>query len=847
MATVYLADDLRHERQVALKVLKPELAATLGPERFLREIRIAAQLQHPHILPVHDSGEAEGSLFYVMPYVEGESLADRLAREGELPISDSVRILTDVADALTEAHERGVVHRDIKPANILLRGRHAQVTDFGVAKAISEATGTDQLTTVGVSLGTPAYMAPEQAAGDPSIDHRVDIYALGVVGYELLTGRRPFEGRTSQAILAAHVTESPRDVTEHRSSVPVVLGSAIMRCLEKKAADRFQSADELLAQLEAAVTPSGGTVPTQASADATRPVWRRRSAPAVIAIGVLALWAWGQLGGDAAPATDSMPEMQALTANPLETALTSSAISPDGSYLAFTEPNGLFVKTVATGEINRLELPEPLAPRGVGWFPDGTRLYVLAASDRYQLDLFTLPLLGGAPQPIYRSVIRARLSPDGTRFALITADLGDGVDRILTVGRQGEEPEVVIAAEPDEAYWDLAWSPDSRRIAYGLTTYVDGAAIRTVAPDGSEQTTLIEDRALFQSWTGVLPFHWCSEDRLFFSLRQGPYRNATSDVWVVGTDLERGTLAGEPRRLTQLTGMNIRQLSATADCASVVPLVVENQADVWTARVIEDGTLGEEAQVTFDQREDYPVSWLDENSLIFASASSGTFDFFRWSVDERESRDFARTARSTDVGAWAPTEGRFLYRSGGLWSTGPVGGTGEMISDGPIEAFDCTRGGCVAGQRIGPDFVFFQVDPATGAQSELSRIDYRPPFTNFALSPDGSTAAVVHLTDDKIRLVDVATGSEQEVDVDGWSRFEFVSWHADGEGLYINSGYATAGLYPVLLSVELDGTATVLRDRPNVFHVYPKTSPDGRYLAFSAMSFQGNAWLIPGF
>src|SRR5215211_817979 len=207
MATVYLAEDLRHHRPVAVKVLRPELAATLGPERFLQEIETAARLQHPHILPVHDSGEAGGFLYYVMPYVEGESLRTRVARHGELPIHDAVKILLEVTDALAYAHEHGVVHRDIKPDNVMLSGRHALVMDFGVAKAVSEATGRQQLTTAGVALGTPAYMAPEQAAGESKIDQRADIYALGIVGYELIVGHPPFTGRPSQEILAAHVMQ----------------------------------------------------------------------------------------------------------------------------------------------------------------------------------------------------------------------------------------------------------------------------------------------------------------------------------------------------------------------------------------------------------------------------------------------------------------------------------------------------------------------------------------------------------------------------------------------------------------------------------------------------------------
>jgi tetratricopeptide (TPR) repeat protein/tRNA A-37 threonylcarbamoyl transferase component Bud32 len=261
MATVYLARDPKHEREVAVKVLRPELAAALGPERFHQEIKIAAHLNHPHVLPLLDSGEADGFLYYVMPHVEGESLREKLAREGELPVAEAVRILRDVVDALSHAHKHGVVHRDIKPDNILLSERHALVTDFGVAKAVSEATGVHKLTTEGVALGTPAYMSPEQAAADKHIDHRADIYAVGAVAYELLTGRPPFTGTTQQEILAAHVTQAVEPVMKYRDTVPTALAELVMKCLAKKPADRWQSAEELLPQLEALATPSGGTTP----------------------------------------------------------------------------------------------------------------------------------------------------------------------------------------------------------------------------------------------------------------------------------------------------------------------------------------------------------------------------------------------------------------------------------------------------------------------------------------------------------------------------------------------------------------------------------------------------------
>jgi len=335
MATVYLAEDLKHHRQVAIKVLRPDLAATLGPERFLREIEVAANLTHPHILPLLDSGDADGSLYYVMPYIEGQSLRDKLAREGELPIGEAVRIIRDVVDALTEAHAHGVVHRDIKPENILLRGRHALVTDFGVAKAVSEATGREKLTTAGIALGTPAYMAPEQAAADPHLDHRVDIYAVGAVAYELLTGRPVFMGTTPQMILSAHVTEAPQPVTKHRDTVPAALEQLVLRCLEKKPADRFQSAEELLPQLEALATPSGGMTPTDTRPLAAAPGTRRQFVPAALG-GAAVLIVLGFLGMQllkSDPITITTSNVRAVTSEP--GGEYHPALSPDGSQVAF--------------------------------------------------------------------------------------------------------------------------------------------------------------------------------------------------------------------------------------------------------------------------------------------------------------------------------------------------------------------------------------------------------------------------------------------------------------------------------------------------------------------------------
>ena len=285
MAMVYLAHDLRHDRPVALKVLRPELAASLGPERFLQEIRIAARLQHPHILPVHDSGEAAGRLWYTMPYVEGESLRQRMAREGQLSLDQAVRIASQVLSALGYAHAHGVIHRDIKPENILLEGDEAVVADFGVARAIT-AAGQDRLTETGLALGTPAYMSPEQATATRELDGRSDLYALGCVLYEMLAGQPPFVGATAQQLLARHAMDSVPRLQTVRATVPEGVERSVMRALAKVPADRFPTAADFA---QALATP-GETRETAVISSTPQPHRRRRMvALAAGGLGLLAL------------------------------------------------------------------------------------------------------------------------------------------------------------------------------------------------------------------------------------------------------------------------------------------------------------------------------------------------------------------------------------------------------------------------------------------------------------------------------------------------------------------------------------------------------------------------------
>ncbi|MGI8620045.1 MAG: protein kinase domain-containing protein, partial [Gemmatimonadaceae bacterium] len=398
MATVYLAQDIRHRRKVAIKVLHPELTAVLGPERFLNEIELTANLQHPHILPLFDSGAADTLLFYVMPYVQGETLRTRLSREQQLPVAEALRIAGDVADALEYAHKHGVVHRDIKPENILLHDGRPLVADFGIALAVQQAGGS-RMTQTGMSLGTPQYMAPEQAMGDKAVDHRADIYALGAVTYEMLTGEPPFTGPNAQAVVAKILTTDPSSLVSKRRSVPPHVEAAVLTALEKMPADRFASA----AQFAEAIAGRGPLLKTRATVTARtaagKPDARRRALnflPWVIVGVAAAAAAWGWLRprqlakNPVARFTVSVPVAAAYTDAPGRTI----AMSPAGDRIVYTGINERGERQLFLRSLDQLE-PAPIPGTRDGrepfFSPDGRWLGFLAPGGKIQ----KLALAGG--------------------------------------------------------------------------------------------------------------------------------------------------------------------------------------------------------------------------------------------------------------------------------------------------------------------------------------------------------------------------------------------------------------------------------------------------------------------
>ncbi len=481
MASVYLAEDLKHQRRVAIKVLRPELAAVIGAERFLVEIRTTANLQHPHILPLHDSGEVNGTVFYVMPFVEGESLRDRLARERQLPIDDAIRIATEVGQALDYAHRHGVIHRDIKPENILLHDGRALVADFGIALAANSAGG--RMTEAGMSLGTPDYMSPEQAMGEQNLDARTDVYSLGCVLYEMLIGQTPFTGPTAQAIVARVMTEKPAPIRPSRERVPEPVEDAVLTALEKLPADRFQSAAAFVAALSGPVRARAGATSGGRTWLADRRTWL------LLAVAGLATAA-------AAVAPGRRNDSPLAAASFLQRTFADEAVftarfTRDGEtivYSAAVEGNTPRIFVI------RSDYPEPrpLSDSGMHLLSVSSRdeLAVLVGARFTNHRFFTgtlarMPLGGGAPRELLADVREADWSPDGAELAIIHEV--NGKDRL-------EYPLGTVLFESGGYLSDLRVSPDGNRVAFLEHPFrYDDRGDVAIVDRGGAHTTLATD------------------------------------------------------------------------------------------------------------------------------------------------------------------------------------------------------------------------------------------------------------------------------------------------------------------------------------------------------------------
>ena len=480
MATVYLAHDLRHDRKVALKVLRPELSAILGANRFLAEIKTTANLQHPHILSLFDSGEADGLVYYVMPFVEGESLRDRLNREHQLPVDEAVRIAREVADALGYAHAAGIIHRDIKPENILLHGGHAMVADFGIALAASRTEGGSRMTETGMSLGTPFYMAPEQAMGEREITAKADIYALGCVLYEMLTAEPPFTGATPQAIVARVMTEEPRPLTLQRRTIPPHVEAAVMTALSKLPADRFATAREFSAALGNTSFVTTTTMRTAPVAALTPRARALSMLPWALAAVTLALFGWERFRSRPVPPA---PPVTRFTIQYTgdgrigDAAGSPVAVSPDGSRIVYVGTDSSRTAWLYSRMLDREDPVQIAGTRGAYnpfFSPDGSSLGFTQDGR-----LRKLGLGGGAVVTICEGCTSSSswVRGDTIYFANTV-----GLQRVAAAGGQ---PELVLAADTAKLE-SFRWAdalPDGRNVLVTLVRQGSPALAVISLPD----------------------------------------------------------------------------------------------------------------------------------------------------------------------------------------------------------------------------------------------------------------------------------------------------------------------------------------------------------------------------
>jgi len=509
MATVYLAEDIQHHRRVAVKVLHPELSAVLGPERFIKEIELTASLQHPHILPLFDSGSVDGQLYYVMPFVEGETLRARLDRETQLPVADAVRIATEAADALQYAHERGVVHRDVKPENILLQNGHALVADFGIALAVEQAGGA-RMTQTGLSLGTPQYMAPEQAMGQRNVDARADIYALGVVTYEMLAGEPPFTGPSAQAVIGRVMTEEPKPLQSHRRSVPAHVDAAVRAALEKLPADRLASVGEFAKALSAPGAKLRASARTRAQTTSLG-MWLPALAVGLALGGTLGAIAWVRLRPTAEmhPLHASILPPPGCTFSPVATT-NLVQLSPDGERLSFIAECGtdqaVWVRSLANGEVSKV--PGTSHASYPFWSPDGASLGFFADSRLKRVDLES-----GAVRDLAPALNGRGGSWSREDVILYSPDIEGPLYRVNASGGT-PQPATSTAGEKRGASHRVPYFlPDGHHFIFagatgGLTGTVrvgELGSLRTrVLLDGPSNVAVADGRLLYVTTTGLL-------------------------------------------------------------------------------------------------------------------------------------------------------------------------------------------------------------------------------------------------------------------------------------------------------------------------------------------------------
>jgi hypothetical protein len=827
MATVYLARDLKHNRNVALKVLKPELAAVVGAERFLSEIQTTANLQHPNILPLYDSGEADSFLYYVMPYVEGETLRDRLDQERQLPVSEAVRIATAVAAALDFAHEHGVVHRDIKPGNILFQAGQPVVGDFGIALAVG-AGGGARLTETGLSVGTPYYMSPEQATGDQRVGAQSDIYSLGCVLYEMLVGDPPYTGSTAQAVLGQIISGKPVTATEHRAAVPANVDAVLRKSLEKVAADRFATADEMASALEDPNFRHGVAPGAVDPIAAGRLKWVSVAGWGVAAVLAVVL---------AVVATRPEPRMQAgRFAIPTADGgffFGAATLLPDGSGMIWRAPGPSGQRMLWVRHWDETEGTPVRGTEGVGTFganvsPDETEIVFNTGNAS---PLRVAPLRGGAVRTVADSSwIGGLWSNDGS--AIYYTDNQWGISRVPAEG--GESSAVVQGAYPDSVWVPLAILPGERILLARHFEYpsVERSWIEAVDLEAGVTTVVTP---------GTDPVAVTRSGHLIFGTPDGALMGApfdagalelTSAAAVLVEGIGTHSIAESPLASVSASG-TLLYLPGTAE-AELTPVWVDRagRMDVIDPDWHFPGATVETSVALSPDGTRLAVTELDE----------------RWDVYVKELDDGPRTRLTVEGGrraTWS-SDGQSLYfltsRDGtsDVWvRTADASRAPQMVlnlEEQINEAFPLADGSIVFRQGTstggGTDSDIFMLGPP-GDTTITPLVDGDFLEWQAAVSPDGGWLAYSSNESGRpevyVRPFPNTQDRRWQVSVDGG---EFPVWSRDGgELFFVGAGELVAAAVTTTPTFAVTGRTPLFGVNPfylGIGHALYDVSPDGR-------------------
>jgi Tol biopolymer transport system component len=850
MATVYLAHDLRQERLVALKVIHPELTATLGPERFLREIKLTANLRHPHILPLFESGEAGGQLWYTMPYVEGESLRQRLLREKRLPVDEALRIGRDVLAALAYAHEHGIVHRDIKPENILLEGGEAVLADFGIAHAVS-AAGSERLTRTGLAVGTLTYMSPEQASGEEAIDGRSDLYSLACVLYECITGEPPFTGPNPQSIIAKHLTAPPPLVTSVDGSVPPSVVQALDKALSKSPSERFGNAAAFAAALgtgKEASTALGG---------------RRRIALAALA--ALVLLGLTFYAGRSAPRRAMTSGTVASGFNRKLIQLTFGegveewpAWSPDGARLAYVgEVAGfrqLFLRTVAGGAERRLsrDSRDHIQP---AWSPDGQHLaFVQSRMNGGKLEpsdingwyqengeIWSLELATGRETKLIEDAFNPAYSPNGRRIAFDAP--WAGARRIWIADAGGRNPRQVTSDSSEAVvHTTPRWSPDGTKLAFRRVEKIK-SDIDVVDLSSQAMTRVTNDNV-----PDMDPV-WAPDGRhIYFA----SFRGGGLNLWRIGVGTS-GEPTGTPEQLTTGAGDDVEPTVAP-DGSRVAFAVRGINSDLWRLPVVPTTgqPRGAPEPVVMTTRVESRGAWSpDGRTIAFNSDRLGEMNIWLHSTADSSERQLTGGPGGDYQPNWDPNGGNLVFfsaRDGNpdIWSvqlsgrrltqltTDPATDTNPFYSpNGQQIAFLSDRGGRSEVWVMGAD---------GSSPRRLTSIGAGGHFLRW--TRDGKSIVFRAESGTQIRIfrVSVETGSLTRLpDIASGAHMSF----SPDESLILDvKGHQALWVYP--LNGKPAYQVFAFTD-PDVRIDYPVWSPDGGWVLFDrAAPSGGDLWLIEG-